>query len=158
MALPIQNGNSTQVPMSPATCTIICIQCRPHCLNVIFAERNIQRRRQQRLYRQQCGTHCNGAATYTWNPGGLTGSPVTVTPTVNPNNQARHTDITTPLPVQMATACEHLSVTVTAEPLPVVTPTANPLKQRHPGITVLLTAVTLAANYEYTWRKNRDHR
>ncbi|MFN8246740.1 MAG: hypothetical protein U0T56_10195 [Ferruginibacter sp.] len=53
-----------------------------------------------------------------------------MTPTVNPNNPGTPLDITYTVTGTDGNGCVNTSqVTVTAEPLPVVTLTANPLKQ-----------------------------
>lgn len=152
-----ENGNQYQVLMSNATCTT------PSVSNAATLTVNALPNVTSSADDNSVCTGSNvvltatGATTYTWNPGGLTGSPVTVTPTVNPNNPGTPLDITYTVTGTDGNGCVNTSqVTVTAEPLPVVTLTANPPQTRvHPGITVLLTAsVTPAANYEYTWRKN----
>ncbi len=102
-------------------------------------------------------TGAGTGGTYTWAPGGLTGASVTVTPQVLPASPG------VPNPIQYtATGTNSFgcvgtsSVTVTANPLPVVTLTATPANAPLiVGQTVLLKAnVTPAGVFTYTWDRN----
>ncbi len=96
-----------------------------------------------------------GAGTYTWAPVGLTGETVTVNPVLtNPSVSETFTYTVTGTD---GNSCQNTaSVSVTANPLPVVTLTADPADTRLlPGRTVVLTAtVTPGTGFTFTWEKN----
>ncbi len=98
-----------------------------------------------------------GATTYSWTPGNLTGASVTVNPTVSSANPGASLVNTYTVTGTLANGCANTSsVSVTANPLPVVTLTATPANvSLLPGRTVTLQAsVTPSTGFVYIWRKN----
>lgn len=99
----------------------------------------------------------SGASTYSWTPGGLTGSAVVVNPTVNPNTPGVPNTVSYTVTGTDANNCASTStVSVTANPLPVVTLTATPANvSLLPGRTVTLRAtVTPNTGFTFIWRKD----
>ncbi len=151
------NGNRYRVLMSNATCTTpatsdaatLTVNALPN-VTANAAQTNVCTGTAVQLT-------ASGAVNYNWTPGNLSGDVVTVNPTVDPNNPGQPLVNTYTVTGTDANGCvSTANISVTADPLPVVTLTANPPQTRvHPGITVLLKAtVTPAANYAFTWRKN----
>jgi hypothetical protein len=100
----------------------------------------------------------SGADSYTWTPGNLTGSTVTVTPEVLPSAPSSPNPITYTVTGTSLGCSRTANITVTANPLPAVTLTANPANTvlTLPSQTVVLTAnVTPAGtSYIYEWDHN----
>jgi hypothetical protein len=98
-----------------------------------------------------------GTGTYTWNPGGLNGATVTVQPAVDPGAPGSPNPITYTVTGIDGNSCSgSATVTVTANPLPVVTITANPANTSLlPGQSTVLTAtVNPNGTYDYSWTKD----
>jgi len=151
------NGNRYRVLMSNATCTtpatsdaaLLTVNALPN-VTANAAQTNVCTGTAVQLT-------ASGAVNYNWTPGNLSGDVVTVNPTVDPNNPGQPLVNTYTVTGTDANGCvSTANISVTADPLPVVTLTATPPQTRvHPGITVLLRAtVTPAANYAFAWRKN----
>jgi hypothetical protein len=98
----------------------------------------------------------SGASTYTWAPVGLTGSAVTVNPSVNPNTPSVPNTITYTVTGTDNNNCSNTTtIDITANPLPVVTLTASPSNVALlPGRTVTLTATVTPAGFDLNWYKN----
>ena len=99
----------------------------------------------------------SGATTYSWSPVGLTGSAVIVNPSVNPNAPGVANTVTYTVTGTDGNNCSSTSnISVTANPLPVVTLTATPANiSLLPGRTVTLRAtVTPNTGFSFIWRKN----
>ena len=100
----------------------------------------------------------NGAASYSWTPGGLTGTSVTVSPTVNPSNPGNALTTVYTVVGTNPTGCNNTTtVSVTANPLPIVTLTASPnITSLFPGLHTTLTAnvVPASASTTYQWYIN----
>ena len=98
----------------------------------------------------------SGASTYTWSPVGLTGSAVTVNPTVNPNTPSVPNTVTYTVTGTDNNNCSNTTtINITANPLPVVTLTATPENVALlPGRTVTLTATVSPSGFDLSWYKN----
>lgn len=100
----------------------------------------------------------SGASTYSWNPGGLSGASITVTPAVDPGNPGSpviNNYTVTGTDVNGCTAS--FIVTVTVNPLPVVSITASPdIRALFPGLSTTLTAnvTPINPNTTYQWLLN----
>jgi hypothetical protein len=101
-----------------------------------------------------------GANTYSWTPGNLSGATVTVTPTVSTSNPGTPLVNTYVVTGTNTNGCFSTStVSVTANPLPVVTLTANPnITSLYPGLHTTLTAnvTPTSSNTTYQWYLNGD--
>lgn len=155
------NGNQYQVLLSNATCPTLAtsspVILTVNALPVITAAAdasNICTGSPVVLTADGAGA----TGTYSWAPGsGLTGSSVTVNPSVNPSTPGVANPITYTVTGTDANGCVSTgTVTVTANPLPVVTLTASPSYTTIlPGQTVLLTTSVIPnSNFVYTWTQN----
>jgi hypothetical protein len=98
-----------------------------------------------------------GANTYSWSPISSTDNPVHVFPTVNTGNPNVPNSITYTVTGSNGNGCDATaSVTVIANPLPVVSLTATPAVTKIlPGQTVLLTAtVNPSTGFVFSWVKD----
>lgn len=98
-----------------------------------------------------------GADTYSWTPGNATGASITVTPTVSAANPGVSLVNTYTVTGTLTNGCASTStVSVTANPLPVVTLAATPANVALlPGRTVTLQAtVTPSTGFVFIWRKD----
>ena len=151
------NGNQYQVIVSNATCTAQTISnpitLTVNSLPVVTASSDNS---------SVCtGTSvtltADGATTYSWSPGSISGNPVTVNPSVNPSTPGQANPIVYTVTGTDANGCSNTaSVTVTANPLPAVTLTATPaLTNLVAGQSVLLQAVVNpAGSFVFTWTKD----
>ncbi|HTB05843.1 MAG TPA: PKD domain-containing protein [Bacteroidia bacterium] len=85
-----------------------------------------------------------GPYTYTWNPGGLTGATVTVSPTVTTTYTITTTDVN---------ACPGAQVTIVITVNPPLSIVASPTRAMCPGGNVTLSAVAAGGDgtYTYNW-------
>ena len=97
------------------------------------------------------------SGSYTWAPNGLTGTTITVNPQVNPATPAIANPVNYTVTGIDGNGCQgNTTVTVTANPLPIVTLSSSPLLTALlPGQTALLTAsVNPPGNYGFAWQKD----
>lgn len=150
------NGNLYRVLLSNSTCTspttsntaLLTVNALPNVTSVA-SETNVCTGTPVTLT-------ASGATTYSWVPTGLTGSTIVVNPTVNPATPSLPNTITYVVTGTDGNGCVNTdNINVTANPLPVVTLTANPNIALLPGRTVTLRAsVTPSTGFTFVWRKN----
>lgn len=99
-----------------------------------------------------------GANTYSWAPGNQTGSSISITPTVNPNNPGAPVVNTYTVTGSTTAGCTGTaSVNVTTNPQPSVILTANPaVTALFPGLSTTLTAqvTPTSTSTVYQWYQN----
>lgn len=152
-----QNGSLYHVLVSNETCTTPvssnAATLTVHALPVVIAGAN-------GITNVCTGTPViltgSGASTYSWSPAGGTGSSVTVTPTVNQNTPEQSNTIVYTATGTDGNGCVSTgTVSITANPLPVVTLTATPANTSLlPGRTVTLKARVSPSGFSFIWRKN----
>jgi len=152
-----QSGNIYHVLVSNATCTSPATSNNANL--TVFALPNITANANET--RVCTGSPvtltASGANTYSWAPVGLTGAAVVVNPTVNPASPSLPNLVTYTVTGTDNNSCSSsTTVSVTADPLPVVTLSVirGSVTGLLPGRTVTLKATVTPSGFNFVWRKN----